>query len=331
MIVSTTKGVDDHREPVRRRILSNRILSGKRRRLRIIDLISAIGALGILAAQIPIHCSGNSDTASSIHVLDTSTTPISFEVTPLNLSGFTIGFGFGSTVTLSGGSVSAGQDLNATAELQAPTSTDLKVSYLGVPVSLPINPLGSLYEVPIPGLSYGYHGIAELGLYLNLSGTIVGNVSAIGPARIGVSGTSWNTSGSNSIPLHVWPNASDGSVVTWSLSGLEYGLSIGIDAVGLVLGFGVTVPLVSFGSVGLFPSSPSAMKASYALPPKQGGGLANSLGSNSGAVIGLLSVIAIALVIVIIVLLVRRKKGERMAPPSAQVQPPIGGDFPPHQ
>ena len=244
---------------------------------------------------------------------DSSTTSIQFSVELANLSAFTIRLGFTANLALSGGTTSAGLNLTATASMSAPAQATLNISYLGTPVSLPINPVGILYDVPIPGLSYGYEGIAELGLFLNLSGVVLGTPSVSGPATTAGTSLTWVNSSTQDVNLTVSPNAPSGSTVTWTLSNIRYGLSMGIDAIGSVLGLGVTVPLLNFGSLGLFPGSPSSCSASYSLPGPSGGaggGLAGGLSTGeSEELVG--GLVLFAVIVVGIVLVVRHRWGTR--------------------
>jgi len=289
-----------------------------RRSIAVLTISSLIAVSAILAAEVGQP--GTSSTQGVISPAASSSTPVGFSIVGLNLSGFSIGIAFTATLGLSGGPVSAGESLNATASLSAPPTVNLTVGYKGTSVPVPVNPLGSLYELPIPGLEYGYEGIASLGLYLNFSGTILGNTSLDGPAAGGGAALSWNNSATDDIPLSVWSNASDGSTVQWSVTNLSYGLSIGIDASGSLLGYTVTIPLVSFGSVGLFAGSPSSASASYTLPAKSGsgGGLGSGpgLSSTDAAYVGLGILALLVIAVLAIALFFRhRKRGTPPTPP----------------
>jgi hypothetical protein len=249
---------------------------------------------------------------------DASSTAVQFSVDLLNFSSFTISLGFSANVALSGGSVSAGENVTATASLLASPQANLNISYLGTPVALPIDPLGNLYEVPIPGLSYGYEGIAQLGLFLNLSGVVLGSPNVSGPATINGSVLTWATSATQDVNLTVSPIAQDGSTVTWTLGGISYGLSIGIDAVGSVLGFGVTVPLLEFGSVGLFPGVPSSSSSSYSLPSSSSGspgGLASLPGSAFWVGLAFILILVVAIVLVVLAVVRRSRARKPPSPP----------------
>ena len=271
------------------------------------------------SAGLPLEAPSRS---SEARVASSTTTAIGFDILGLNLSGFTIGLSFTTTLNLSGGSVVPGQSIHASAELRAPPNATLSISYRGTPVSFPVNPLGPLYDFPIPGLTYGYEGLASLGLYLNFSGTILGNTSVTGPANGTAESLSWNGSATDGFAMTVWSNATNGSVVQWWVSGVAYGLSVGIDAVGTVLGYRVSLPLVHFGSVGLFPGNPSAASATYALPSKSGA----SGGSGGGLVLssteGLIGLAALILIVVAIAAVaVRYRRRKPRGPPSRASSP----------
>lgn len=238
-----------------------------------------------------------------------------FGVSLSNLSDFSIALGFTANVSLSQGSVNPGEHTTATAGLQAPSTASLDIGYLGTPVALPIKPLGNVYEVPIPGLSYGYEGIAELGLYLNLSAVVTGNLTLSGAGIHDVLPVTWNASMSFSLPLNITANATPGTVINWTLTNLTYGLSIGIDAIGSVLSASVTVPLINFGSVGLVAGDPPAFNASYSVASpgsSSPSGFASFINSNPAGFVGILIVLG-AGVGVAVLLLYRKRKGKSSA------------------
>lgn len=244
--------------------------------------------------------------ASSLVPSDASSTQLSFIVNLIDLNGFTFDISFAPTLGLTGGSVTAGQNVNATATLDAPPSAELNIIYDGKQVSLPFNPLGSLYEAPIPGLSYSYLGV-QLGLFLNTSGTVLGSTAVAGPASDASPGISWTGSASDAVHLSIWSNASGGSTITWSVENIEYGLSLGIDAVGTVLGIGITIPLIDFGSVGVFPSYPSSASATYTLPSNSGGISSLSSLITGAELAGAGSAIAIVSVVLVAAVVMRRR------------------------
>jgi hypothetical protein len=252
--------------------------------------------------------------SSGLVVASSSSTPIDFSVIGLNQSGFTINLAFTVTLNLSGGPVTAGQNLNASATLHAPSITMLNLSYAGKAASIPVPPLGSLRNFSVPGLNYSYEGIVSLGLVLNFSGVILANSSLTGPATGGSASLSWSGSASYALPISVRSDAKNGSVVQWSVTNLSYNPSIGIDASGVVLGHHVTVPLMPFRNVGSFPGNPSSAAASYTLPGTSSGGN----GGGSGGGWGLLSSIsgyylwlAVLIVIVVVVLAVALHRRNR--------------------
>jgi len=250
---------------------------------------------------------------SGLRALDSTSTAIQFSLSLIHVGSFSISLGFPSTLALSGGSVSAGQNVTASAALSVPAQATLNISYLGTPVALPINPLGSHYDIAVPGLGYNYLGV-ELGLFLNLSGAVVASSNVSGPASGSATEFSWTNSGAQTHYISVTTSASDGSSVVWTLDGIKYGLSLGIDAIGSVLGFGVSIPLVSFGSLGLFPGVPPTASSSYSLPtPSTGLASLTSPGVEEG--IAIVAVLVAAIAVGVVVLLRRRRNAK--APPSA--------------
>ena len=287
----------------------------------------AICGLLLALAVLPLAVFGSEPRASSseARAASSSSTPIGFSMVGLNRSGFTISYQFAVALNLTGGPVVRGQQLNASANLSAPLSANLTISYQGIPVVFPVNPLGLLSSYEIPGLTYGYEGIASLHLFLNFSGTILANTSLQGPA----SGTGtpfvWNHSASHEVPLSVWSNATNGSVVQWSVDHIAYNLSLGIDASGTAFGHAITLPLIGYGSVGLFPGNPSSASASYTLPGQPGGGGNGGHGGGSGfpsiseEYLGL-AVLALILLVILAAAVHRRRKpkGPAVPPPTAR-------------
>lgn len=291
---------------------------------RVLRVAASLLCFVVLVSIVLIGENGRqvSDTTlSGQSIADHYGSQLDFSILGLNLSGFSISLAFTSNLTLSGGPVQQGQNVTATASLTAPTTANLTIGYLGQNVSLPINPLGVLYEVPIPGLTYGYEGIASLGLYLNFSGTILGNSSFVGPASAPSGTISWNGSSTDTIPLSVWSNATDGSSIFWSVTNISYGLSVGIDASGSLLGYTITLPLVNFGSVGLFVSTPSTVFAYYTLPASTSGAGGSALGPASSEALGI-AIAAVVLIVAVglaVAFYFRRKS--RQAPPIAPHPP----------
>ena len=271
----------------------------------------AVLTLGMATQATPVPPS------SGLSAFDSSSTPIRFSLNLPSVGGVAIGLGFTTAVGMSGGTTSPGANITATASLSAPAQANINISYLGAPISLPIAPLGSAYDVPLPGLSYSYLGIAQLGLFLNFTGVIVGTpVVSSGPATTPGVALTWNASRTQDVNLAVSSTAADGASVVWTLSGIEYGLSMGIAAIGTVLGHGVSVPLLSFGNVGLFPGNPSSASASYSVPGSSGGGGGGGGGWNLGPNLPALSeeelLIGLILLVVIVagvVLAVRHRRG----------------------
>ena len=288
----------------------------------------AVCALLLVLTILPTAAVGSElrEDSSGAHAASFSSTPIGFSLVGLNRSGFTISYQFAVAMNLTGGPVVRGQHLNASVNLSAPLSANLTLSYQGIPVVFPVNPLGLLSSFKIPGLTYGYEGIATLSLYLNFSGDILANTTHQGPANVPGTPLVWNRSTSYEVPVSIWSNATNGSVVQWSVDDIAYNLSLGIDASGTVFGHAVTLPLLGYGSLGLFPGSPSSASASYTLPGQSGGGGGN--GSHGGGpwfpstneeYLGLAVLGLIVLVIIAAAVHYRRKpKGPAVPPPTAR-------------
>jgi hypothetical protein len=263
---------------------------------------------------------GVSSQSAALTSFQASAQPVSFDLDLVNTSVFSITLGFTAEFSMSGGSVSQGENLTADAAVAVPGDVDIDISYLGgTPVSVPISPIGSLYSLGIPGLSYSYLGLVQLGLFLNFSGVILANPSVSGPAVIQSAPLTWNSSSTLGLDLNVSSNAQDGATVVWTLGGISYGVSLGIDAIGTFLGVGLTIPLIDFGSLGLFSGTPDSISADYALPaPPSASGL-GSLGNAAG-----LAEIARGVALVVVVGVVIAVVALRRRPPSNP-----GGPTPP--
>jgi hypothetical protein len=238
----------------------------------------------------------------------------------VNVSNFSITLGFGANVSMSRGQVTPGQHAIATAGVEPPAAVSLNISYLGTPTSMQVSPVGNLSSVQIPGLSYDYEGIAELGLYLDFSGVIGGNLTLAGQGTSAHVHATWNTTGTVSVPLIVTTYASPGSVIDWSLTNLSYGLSIGIHAIGYVLDVGVvSAQVVRFGSLGEVLGDPSTFEEPYSVvapSPSTPSGIVQFLDSIPG--VAALIVLGVAAGIVVGVVLRVRRRGRLpgTSPPS---------------
>jgi hypothetical protein len=266
----------------------------------------AIGALLLASTLVSFGgiISGSARESSGLVGASSSSTPIVFSVVGLNQSGFTIDLAFSVTLNLSGGPVTAGQNLSASATLYAPSIARLNLSYSGKTASVPVPPLGSLRNFSVSGLNYSYEGIVSLGLVLNFSGVVLANSSLTGPATGGSASLSWNKSASYSLPISVRSDAKNGSVIQWSVTDLAYNPSIGIDASGVVLGHHVTIPLMPYRSAGSFPGDPSSSAASYTLPGTSSGGNGGGPGGGWGllsSISGYYLWLAVLIVIVVVV------------------------------
>jgi len=239
-------------------------------------------------------------------------------------SNFSLSVSYEAQVALSGGYVNPGDHILGTVGVSVPSTATFEITFLGTTVPLSVKPIGLLYDIPIPGLSYDFAGLAELGLYLNLSGVILGNSSVTGPCTGGGGLLSWESSSTDSFYINVSSTAEVGQSIVSTLDPIQYGLSIGVDAIGEVLGLGnITIPILTFAQLGVFNATPSSMSSSYDVgsPPK---GASSPLGATAELAVILGTGAAIAILASIALVLRGRRKpptasftGQPTAPPSS--------------
>jgi hypothetical protein len=230
-----------------------------------------------------------------------TTTSIGFSLNLTPVPGIAFTLQFATSAELTGGSIRAGQSLNGTATMTVPTTAMLGLTYLGTSTTIPVAPVGSLLEVPVPGLGLSYLGI-PLGVTLNVSAEITGTSSVSGPATGGAGPLTWSTTGSHPIPIAASSSAAPGSVIVSSLSNIQYSLAMGLDAAATIPIFGhYVVHLLQFGHLGLFSGSPASVQASYQVPtPPSSSALSSFAQPGTAWLVGIGVVAAIAVVAVIL-------------------------------
>ncbi|MCI4320408.1 MAG: hypothetical protein L3K23_09840 [Thermoplasmata archaeon] len=264
--------------------------------------------LAVLPA--PIRSSSSLAEAANVFLNESRSTenPVLFGLNLSSGSGIGVDFQFGARIDLSGGNISPGQTVNASATLSVPTSTRVAVSYLGTSTSVSIAPIGALVNYPIPGLNLQYLGV-PLTLYLNLSATITGNSSVTGPGGGGGGALNWSSAGERSFPVTASANAAPGSVLASTVSGLRYTVALGVDAGAQIPLLGhYVVHLLTLGHVGLFPGIPSAVQSEYVVPSPPHANAGGWLSGPAGqvALAGVVGVVAVTALLS--VLLWRRKR-----------------------
>jgi hypothetical protein len=220
--------------------------------------------------------------ARSISLDSTSESSVGFALHALPSGTLSVGLAFSAIISSTGGPILPGQTVEAATSVSAPPTIQLDLGFGGSSTSIPVAPLGSLVDVPLPGLNYSYLG-ASLGFYLNLTGEILGQSSVQGPGSGGGGALAWNNSTDRSFSVTANASAPSGSSLTLSLSGIQYAVSMGIDAGGDVpfVGYRV-VHILNFGSLGLVPGSPSSVNSTYELPAADAAGAASSGLDNVG-------------------------------------------------
>ncbi len=177
---------------------------------------------------------------------------------------FGFALSFNATFSVSAPVATPGSSANVVANLTAPTSTNLSVTYFGVRSTIPVAPLGALYDRTIPGLTYTYHGV-PLQVELNLSAVVAANATVDGPAT-GGGAFRWDASGPRTVPIDVASAANASTPVTVVFAPIEYAVSVAVAAVGTLPVVGpISVPLYS-GSLGLVPASPPTVAISLPIP-----------------------------------------------------------------
>lgn len=253
------------------------------------------------------------------HPDDTTSQAVTFSVDLLPLTSLGISFQLVANTSLSGGSISQGQTISADALVTVPTTIDLVITYNGVETSVAIPGIGTSYDVPVPGLGLSYLGFA-LGVFLNFSGAIVGQSSVSGPGTGGGGNLSWTASEAKTFAVTANGSAPDGSTITSSLSNLQYGISIGLDAGAAIPLLGnYVIHILNFGSLGFVQGTPSEVQSTYQLPVASG--LGGAFSDGTSAVIGLGLILGVILVAIVLVVALRRKRRPPTPMQSAAVQP----------
>ncbi|MGI0151492.1 MAG: hypothetical protein ACREC5_06115, partial [Thermoplasmata archaeon] len=170
------------------------------------------------------------------------------------------------TVTLASASglIDPGTSLNGTAELTAPTAVSLFLSAFGTSATMTIPPLGNFGPTTVPGLIYSY-----LGYSLSLSVRTFGSVRANSTGGAASSRPlNWSDSGTREFPVSAAAGAAAASRLVVGVTGLDYALSVGINASGTVPVLGaIDLPVVPFGPAGTGPGSPGQVLANYTVVP----------------------------------------------------------------
>lgn len=238
-----------------------------------------------------------------------STSPVTFSLTSSAAGALSLSVAFTVTFDSSGGNITPGETVTAGTSVVAPSTMQLGVGLGGASTSIPVAPLGSLADVPIPGLTFSYLG-ASLGLYLNLSGEIEAQSAVAGPGSGGGGPLAWNSSMTHTFPVTANRSAPPGSALTLGLSDIRYSLALGVEAGGDVpfLGYRV-VPVLNFGSLGVVNGTPSSLNSTYDLPSSDVGG--GSVADLSGGVLADLLFLAAAIVAVVATVVVLRARSRR--------------------
>jgi hypothetical protein len=239
---------------------------------------------------------------------DSASNSVVFNVDILPLSSLTVSFQLQADTTLSGGSISPGQTVTASAAVSVPSTVNLAITYNGVSTSVAIPGLGTSYDVGVPGLGLSYAGVS-LGVLLNFSGTILAQSSVSGQGHGGGGPLTWTSSGARTFSLTANSSATEGNTVTSSLTNLQYGISMGIDAGAVIPLLGhYVVHILNFGSIGIVHGTPSSVQSTYQIPASGSSGLGAGLDSGSGLLLLVGIVAALILVAAVAVILSRRMR-----------------------
>ncbi len=220
-----------------------------------------------------------------------------------SVEGFGLSLSFSATLTVTAPSLTPGGSTSVTANLSTPSRANLSVTYFGDRSNVSVPPIGALYDQPVPGLTYTYHGV-PLQIQLNLSAVVEANATVDGPAT-GGGPLRWNAPGPRTFLLDVSSAANSSSPVVATIAPIEYAVSLTVDAVGSVPVLGtVSVPLYS-GSLGLVSADPDVVALALPIP---GPSTAPSVLGSDGATLLLVGVGGAAAVGVVVGWLLRRPR-----------------------
>lgn len=227
-------------------------------RSAILTTVAAVLASGILLGLPPAQ--------GSLAPSASSVTSVAFDLNLPTTGALGVSLGLTGNLSLSGGEISPGQTLNATATLALPSSVELTLDYNGATSSVPVAPVGSSLEIPVPGLGITYLGVA-LGVFLNFSSEVTATSTVSGSGTGGGGNLSWSATGTQQFSIRANDSAAPGSTVVSVVSNLEYSVSLGVDVRAAVPILGnYTAHLLPFGHLGLVAGRPASVQGVYTVP-----------------------------------------------------------------
>jgi hypothetical protein len=234
-------------------------------------VLTAIVLTGALALVSAGPASGAPRPGNAVGLDGPTVTPVDFAVAAAPPGNFSVAVDLSATVALSGGSVSPGQSIWENATVTTPRELDLRITFQGVPTVVPVAALGGSVEVPIPGIALNLSGVA-FGVVVNFTGTIVASTVVLGPATGGGEALRWGTDGTQSFRVSANATTLPARSIDAGLTGIQYVVGLGIDAVGVLPVVGPSViPLVEFGTIGAVNGTPASALVTLEVPAPSAG------------------------------------------------------------